>query len=247
MQGPLCLSAQGPFFMFFTSDLRYSLVMETLQSLQQRKSVRAFLKKEVPTESIEKILQAASHAPSGSNIQPWQVAVVSGNTKSILQKNIEQRFRRGERGPADYQYYPKIWDPPYKQRRIRCGLLLYENLRIARRDKQRRLDQWAANYRCFDAPVMLLFFMDKTMETGSFLDCGMFLQSIMLAAVDLGLATCPQASLADYPKIIKETLDYPKKSILLCGMALGYEDKDARINRYRTPRESVASFTRYFT
>jgi nitroreductase len=208
--------------------------------------VRAFLKTAVPAESIETILKAASLAPSGANIQPWQVAVVTGETKHTLQKAIEQSFRRGERGQADYQYYPKTWENPYKLRRIRCGQLLYENLQIARRDREQRFEQWAANYRSFDAPVMLLFFMDKTMETGSFIDYGMFLQSLMLAAVDLGLATCPQASLADYPEIIKETLGYPRESTLICGMALGYEDTNAQVNSYRTPRESVASFTRYF-
>ncbi len=220
--------------------------MQTSKALQQRQSVRAFLKKEVEEKIITAILAAASHAPSGANIQPWQVAVVSGETKMKLQEKIEQSFRSGKRGSADYQYYPKEWDNPYKLRRIHCGQQMYDTLKIARRDKQRRLDQWAANYRSFDAPVMLLFFMDRMMETGSYLDYGMFLQSIMLAALDHDLATCTQASLADYPEIIKNTLGYPQESILLCGMALGYEDKEALINSYRTPREEVSSFTRFF-
>jgi nitroreductase len=221
--------------------------MNTIKSLQQRKSVRAYLDKEVEEEKINTILSAASHAPSGANTQPWQVAVVSGKTKNKLQTQIEQRFRLGERGKADYQYYPKEWDNPYKLRRINCGQQLYDTLKIARRDKQRRLDQWAANYRAFDAPVMLLFFMDGTMQTGSYLDYGMFLQSIMLAAVDQGLATCAQASLADYPETIKTVLGYPQDTLLICGMALGYEDKEALVNSYRTPREKINSFTRYFT
>ena len=220
--------------------------MNILKALQQRKSVRAFLDKEVENEKIEAILSAASHAPSGANIQPWQVAVVSGATKKKIQTQIEKNFREGERGQADYQYYPKEWNNPYKLRRIHCGQQMYSTLQIGRSDKQRKLDQWAANYRSFDAPVMLLFFMDATMETGSYLDYGMFLQSIMLAALDQGLATCAQAALADYPEIIKTALGYPQDSILLCGMALGYEDKDATINSYRTPREKTESFTRYF-
>lgn len=237
----------GAFFLFFISNVQYYLTMETRDCLKKRKSVRAFLKKEVVTETIDEILKVASQAPSGANIQPWQVAVVTGKTKTSLQKKIEQAFRHGERGEADYQYYPKIWTNPYKLRRIRCGQQLYETMAISRRDQERRLNQWAANYRCFDAPVMLLFFMDKSMETGSFLDYGMFLQSIMLAAVDRGLATCPQASLADYSKIIKQSLDYPKDCRLLCGMALGYEDMNAKINSYRTPREAVSTFTRHFS
>ncbi len=221
--------------------------MSILELLQQRKSVRAFLDKEVEAQKINAILSAASHAPSGANIQPWQVAVVSGETKQELQTQIENSFRQGVRGKADYQYYPKKWLPPYKTRRIDCGKLMYKTLNINRSDKQGRLDQWAANYRAFGAPVLLLFFMDASMETGSYLDYGMFLQSIMLAALEQDLATCPQAAFSDYPVIIKEVLGYPQDSILLCGMALGYEDKDALVNSYRTPREDISTFTRYFT
>ncbi len=221
--------------------------MNITKSLKQRKSVRAFLQRDVEKEKIDTLLSMAANSPSGANIQPWQVAVVSGKTKQRLQAQIEQGFWAGERGKADYQYYPEVWENPYKLRRIQCGQLMYNTLKIARRDKQRRLKQWAANYRCFDAPVMLLFFMDSSMQTGSFIDYGMFLQSIMLAALDLDLSTCPQASLADYPEIIKKELSYPQDSILVCGMALGYEDKKAVINSYRTPREKVGSFTRYFT
>jgi nitroreductase len=220
--------------------------MNTLEALQRRKSVRAFLEKKVEHEKIDTILSAASQAPSGANIQPWQVAVVSGDTKEKLQQRIESEFKKGKRGKADFQYYPQKWVNPYKLRRIKCGIQLYATLEIDRQDEQARLKQWVANYRSFDAPVMLLFFMDPCMETGSFIDYGMFLQSIMLAAVEQGLATCAQASLSDYPKIIKAVLGYPQDFTLICGMALGYEDKEALINSYRTPREAVSSFTRYF-
>ena len=221
--------------------------MNILEALQQRKSTRAFLDREVEKEKIDTILTAAASAPSGANIQPWQVAVVSGTTKKKLQSQIENEFRAGKRGKADYQYYPKKWNNPYKLRRIHCGKQMYTTLEIDRSDKERKLDQWAANYRSFDAPVMLLFFMDGSLETGSYLDYGMFLQSVMLGAMDQGLGTCTQASLADYPEMIKTALGYPQDCILICGMALGYEDKDAPINSYRTPREELETFTRYFT
>lgn len=220
--------------------------MNVAEALQQRKSVRAFLDREVEESKIKTILNAARHAPSGANTQPWQVAVVSGETKLKLQKKIESKFRQGDKGRADYTYYPENWVEPYKSRRVACGLQLYSTLNIAREDKQRQLEQWAANYRAFDAPVMLLFFMDGHMQTGSFIDYGMFLQSIMLLAVEQGLATCPQAALADYAALIKTVLEYPPDDILLCGMSLGYEDKEALVNSYRTPREEVDSFTRYF-
>jgi nitroreductase len=220
--------------------------MNVREALQRRKSVRAFLNRDVEAEKIHSILSAASHAPSGVNTQPWQVAVVSGEKKQQLQQQLEKAFRDGVKAKADYSYYPREWIEPYKSRRIACGVQMYSTLKIERSDKQRQLDQWAANFRAFDAPVMLLFFMDAGMQTGSYMDYGMFMQSVMLAAVEEGLATCPQASLADYPELIKIALDYPQESILLCGMALGYEDEEALVNSYRTPREDVDAFTRYF-
>lgn len=220
--------------------------MDVIDALQQRKSVRAFLNREVEESTINEILAAASHAPSGVNTQPWQVAVLTGDKKQQLQQQIETAFRAGDKGKADYAYYPDQWFEPYKSRRRACGLQMYSTLKIEREDKQRQMDQWAANYRAFDAPVMLLFFLDSGMQTGSFIDYGMFLQSLMLAALDKGLATCPQASLADYPHIIKPALNYPEDTLLLCAIALGYEDKNAPINSYRTPREPVSSFARYY-
>ena len=220
--------------------------MNVSEALEQRKSVRSYLDKAVEPEKIRAILDAARHAPSGVNTQPWQVAVVSGNTKQTLQAKIEEIFRGGDKGKAEYSYYPTEWKEPFTSRRKECGLLMYKTLKIERGDRERQTDQWAANYRAFDAPVMLLFFMDSAMQAGSYMDYGMFIQSVMLAATEQGLATCPQASIADYPEIIKTELGYGDDTILLCGMALGYEDKDALVNSYRTSREEVDSFTQYF-
>ncbi len=220
--------------------------MKVKDALIQRKSTRAYLDKPVAIATIKNVLDAARHAPSGANTQPWQVAVVTGEKKIHLQRQIEDAFRAGIKPEMDYQYYPLEWKDPYKSRRIACGLQLYKTLAIAKEDKQRRDDQWAANYRAFDAPVVLFFFMDPLMETGSFIDYGMFIQSLMLVAVEEGLATCPQAALGEYPEIVKRELGYPDDYILLCGMSLGYEDTSARINSYRTPREEVEAFTRFF-
>lgn len=220
--------------------------MDVREALKKRKSTRAFLDRAVSEEKVVAVLEAARHAPSGVNTQPWQVAVVSGETKITLQERIETAFRSGEKPGMDFQYYPLKWKEPYKTRRFDCGLQLYETLGIKRQDKERRLEQWIANYRSFDAPVALYFFMDPGLETGSYLDYGMFMQSVMLAAVAEGLATCPQAALGEFPKIVKDTLGYPADSILLGGMALGYEDTEALVNSYRTPRLPVESFTRFF-
>ncbi len=220
--------------------------MNIKDALIKRKSTRAFLKKAVSIEQIERILNVARYAPSGTNTQPWQVAVVTGYKKRQLEQLLESTFQMGVRGEMDYQYYPSEWKEPYKGRRQACGSQLYTTLGITRTDKEKRKAQWAVNYRAFDAPVMLFFFMDPFLKMGSFLDYGMFIQSVMLAAIEEGLATCAQVALAEYPKIVKKVLDYPEKSILVCGMALGYEDTEAKINRYRTPREEVQTFTKFF-
>lgn len=220
--------------------------MNVIEAMKQRQSIRAYQDRAVEPEKITRILEAARYTPSGVNTQPWQVAVVSGQSKQRLQQRLEAAFRSGEKSQMAYQYYPLSWEPPYKARRLACGLALYGALDIAREDKQHQLDQQAANFRAFDAPVMLLFFMDPVMSTGSYLDYGMFLQSVMLAAVEEGLATCPQASLAEYPQIVKQELGYPQEVVLVCGMALGYADEGATVNSYRTAREDVAAFTRFF-
>ena len=220
--------------------------MNVSEALEKRHSTRAFLKKAVETEKIRRILDAARQAPSGANTQPWRVAVVTGDKKRRLENLMEDAFRRGEKARMDYAYYPDNWEDPYKSRRKACGLQLYSTLGITREDKERQMDQWVANYRAFDAPVVLFFFLDPVMETGSFMDYGIFLQSIMLTAVEEGLATCPQAALGEYPWIVKNELGYPEELILVCGMALGYEDTEAVVNQYRTPREGGDGFVRFF-
>ena len=221
--------------------------MKVSDALKARKSVRAFTDQNVTDEQVKQVLDAARWAPSGVNTQPWSVAVVRGGKKQQLQDKIEAAFRAGEPSSQEYQYYPQEWQEPYSSRRKQCGLLMYSVLGIKKEDKQRRLDQWAANYRAFDAPVMLLFFMDNVMAKGSYMDYGMFIQSVMLAAMEYGLASCPQAALAEYPTIVKDTLGYSDSTVLLCGMSLGYEDTGAAVNSYRTPREEVESFTQFFS
>lgn len=220
--------------------------MNVKEALSARKSTRAFLDREVEKEKIFRILESARHAPSGTNAQPWQVAVVTGKKKEELVRSMEESFAKDGSGSMDYQYYPLDWRDPYKKRRVSCGAQLYAALNIQRQDKEARLRQWAANYQAFGAPVILFFFLDPVMKKGSFLDYGMFIQSIMLAAVEEGLATCAQAALAQFPELVKTSLGYDQETVLICGMALGYEDRDAPVNNYRTPREEVEVFTKFF-
>ena len=221
--------------------------MKVSEALLLRKSTRAFVNKAVELEKIQRILNLAKHAPSGVNTQPWHVAVVTGEAKQALQRKLENEYRAGNQARMDYHYYPQDWREPYKSRRKACGLQLYSALGINREDKARQLEQWASNYRAFDAPAVIFLFMDHGLQAGSFLDCGMFLQSLMLAAQELGLSTCPQASLAEYPDIVKAELGYPEDSILVCGMALGYEDAGAAVNAYRTTRLELSEFARFYS
>lgn len=220
--------------------------MNVEDALVARKSVRAFLPKQVSQNTITRILNAARHAPSGSNTQPWQVAVVTGKKKTQLENKLIAAFKRDENVNTDYVYYPTEWLEPFKSRRKACGLQLYHALDITRDDRAGQRAQWQINYTAFNAPAVLFFFMDPVLQKGSYLDYGMFLQSIMLAAVDEGLATCAQAALAQFPQIIKVELGYPANSILICGMALGYENTQAAENSYRTPRIDVEQFVRFF-
>ncbi len=218
-----------------------------IETIKQRHSTRAFLNKPVAPDLVIQLIDAARFAPSGCNTQPWDVAIVQGKTLTRLGNAIIQAREADLPENPDYAYYPPQWREPYKTRRAHCGLALYGAVGIGSQDKQARKEQWYANYHCFGAPVCLLCFIDRDLGKGAWMDYGMFIQNVLLAAMDLGLATCPQASLAEYPDIVRQTLAWPKEQDLLCGIALGYPDKSHAINQYRTEREPTEQFTTWFT
>ena len=217
--------------------------MEVLEAMRRRASTRAYLDKPVDRATIEAMLDAARWAPSGVNAQPWQVVVVTGETKRRVSEALLAERAAARPENPDYTYYPKQWNEPYKSRRMACGLALYSALGINRSDPQARMKSWNNNYSLFGAPVGLFFFLDRSLEKGSWVDMGMFIENVMLAALSFGLATCPQAALAEYPDIVRRLLNVPDTRALLCGMALGYPDTAAPVNNYRTAREPVAAFT----
>jgi nitroreductase len=167
-------------------------------AITSRRSIRAFLPTPVPRATVEEILAVASRAPSGVNTQPWRVTVLTGQAKDTLSRAVLAAY--GEAGTAsgtntgEYDYYPSEWVPPYIDRRRKVGWDLYSLLGITRQDKDRMHTQHGRNYRFFDAPVGLIFTIDRILRQGSWLDYGMFLQNIMLAARARGLDSCPQAS-----------------------------------------------------
>jgi len=218
------------------------------QAITSRRSIRAYLPTPVPRQTIEEILAVAARAPSGTNTQPWKVHVLTGAARQRLSDRIcaahddpAQRSQHTE----EYAYYPTEWRSPYVDRRRKVGWDLYSLLGIAKTDKARMHAQHARNYAFFDAPVGLIFTIDRVMQQGSWLDYGMFLQSIMVAARGRGLDTCPQAAFTQFHRIISEELQLPPEEMVVCGMALGHADPKAIENTLVTEREPVAGFARF--
>ncbi len=237
------MSLKGSYILLTLSQYYHVTIMDITAAITARHSTRAFLDREVEEEKIHRILDTARWAPSGVNMQPWRVAVVRGTTKHQITEALLAAREAGQKEDPDYRYYPKEWFEPYKSRRKATGLALYQALGISRQDTQARLEAWYNNYRFFGAPVGLLVFLDRRLGQGSWIDTGMFLQCLMLAAESEGLATCPQASLAEYPDIVRRILGVEEQFALVCGISLGYPDAEAAVNNYRTPREPVESFT----
>ena len=218
-------------------------------AITSRRSIRAFLPQPVAREDIEAILQVAARAPSGTNTQPWKVYVLTGQAKEKLSKAILDIYvdpALSGQHTEEYNYYPREWVSPYIDRRRKVGWDLYALLGLTRDNKAGMQAQHGRNYAFFDAPVGLVFTIDRVMEQGSWLDYGMFLQSIMVAARGRQLDTCPQAAFTQYHKVISEVLQIPVNERVVCGMSLGYADPDKVENTLVTEREPVAGFAKFF-
>jgi len=216
------------------------------EAIRSRHSVRSFLDRPVPPSAIEHILDVARYAPSGTNTQPWLVYVLGSEAKEALCTEILADYETNpEREEREYEYYPTDWFEPYLERRRACGWGLYGSLGIEREHKDRMHAQRGRNYTFFDAPVGLIFTIERRLNTGSWMDIGMFLQNVMLAARAQGLHTCPQAAFANYHSVIRRHLPIGDEEIVVCGMAMGYRNPEAPENIWRTDRAPVSSFTRW--
>lgn len=217
-------------------------------AITSRRSIRAFLPTPVAREDIEAILDVAARAPSGTNTQPWRVYVLTGAPKERLSAAVLAAYgdpAQASRHTEEYNYYPREWVSPFIDRRRKVGWDLYALLGLTRDNKAGMAAQHGRNYRFFDAPVGLIFTIDRVMEQGSWLDYGMFLQNIMVAARGRGLDTCPQAAFTQFHRIIAEQLQLPGNEMVVCGMALGVADPGKIENTLITEREPVAGFTRF--
>ncbi len=218
------------------------------QALLTRRSIRAFLPREVPDELIRHLLELAARAPSGTNTQPWQVHILKGEALDQLVQRAQACFNDPQAmaaQPQPYDYYPKQWVSPYLDRRRKVGFDLYALLGIGKADKEAMHRQHARNYCFFDAPVGLFFTIDKILSQGSWLDYGMFLQSLMIAARGHGLDTFPQAAWLSLQAVVTEFLGLDDSKELVCGMALGYADEAAIENRLVTERVPTSEFAHF--
>ena len=216
-----------------------------LQAIQNRSSKRAYLPKEVTKEIQEKILNAAAMTPSGANMQPWVTYAISN--KDVL-KNVGDaviaKMDEGIMNDQHIQYYPVNWVNPYKKRRIVTGSGLYKLMGVDRKDNDTRIDMWKDNFRWFGASTVFFVFTDKANIDGAegvLLDCGAYMQSVMLAAQEFGIESCPQGSTTEFGKVIADVLNIPDNLALLYSVVLGYEDKEAKINTYQPKRVSLES------
>jgi len=217
-------------------------------AITSRRSIRAFLPRPVAREDVEAILGVAARAPSGTNTQPWKVYVLTGSAKEKLSETIGDIYLNPSalaEQTEEYDYYPRKWVSPYIDRRRKVGWDLYALLGLTRENKAGMQAQHGRNYRFFDAPVGFIFTIDRIMEKGSWLDYGMFLQNIMIAARGRGLDTCPQAAFTQFHKIISDLLQLPDHEQVVCGMSLGYADPDKIENSLVTEREPVSGFAKF--
>lgn len=219
-------------------------------AIVSRMSARAFTPQVVAKTDIEEMLSVASRAPSGTNCQPWRVYVLTGNSRDTLVDKVCAAHDAIRAEPAlaseyveEYDYYPQKWVSPYIDRRRENGWGLYGLLGIGKADKDKMHAQQQRNFRFFDAPVGLMFTVDRVMGRGSLVDYGAFMQNIMVAARGRGLHTCPQAAWNGFAKIIMPHIGAGPEEMLVCGMALGYADEAALVNTFHTPRVPVQDFT----
>ena len=215
-------------------------------AIASRRSVRAFLDTPVPRETVEDILSVARHAPSGTNMQPWRAYVASGDTlgrltQATVKAAMDPAFEREKR----WSYYPDAFPEPFLSRRRAVGFGLYGLLGIEKGDKPAMARQMLRNFLFFDAPVGMMFTVDQRLEIGSWLDYGMFLQNIMVAARARGLDTCPQAAWPPFAPVIREVLSIPEDETIVCGMALGWKDGSKIENTLVPDREPVEAFTTF--
>ena len=207
--------------------------MNVSEAMERRISVRAFKADPVEGGVVREILETASRAPSGGNLQPWRVYAVAGEALARFKALVAATPMEE---PEYAVYPPKLWEP-FRTRRYRCGEDLYGAIGVGREDRAARFAQLAKNLDFFGAPVGLFFCLDRHLGPPQWADVGMYMQSVMLLAVERGLDTCPQEFWARYPRTVADFIGLPDDHMVFSGMALGWRDEAHPINAWRTRRD----------
>lgn len=222
------------------------------KAITGRHSVRAFTDQAVDKDLILELLDVAARAPSGTNCQPWNVYVATGNARERIITEVCALHDAARTDPSlndtyteSYPYYPEKWISPYIDRRRENGWGLYSLLGIQKGEKDKMHQQHQRNFKLFDAPVALFFTVNKAMGIGSKMDIAMMMQNLMVAAHARGLATCPQAAWNHYHKVVLPIVGATEDEELVCGMALGYADESDVVNTFITPRVAASEFTHF--
>lgn len=218
-------------------------------AIRQRRSVRAFRPDPVPRALVEEILEVARRAPSGTNVQPWHVHVVMGEARDRLVEAVlaHREAHRAGGAPDGHSEFPRATKrkEPYTTRMRTLGKAMYGLIGIPKGDAERQWAQWGRNYAFFDAPVGMLFTIDKDLEYSSWVDMGILLQTIMLAATARGLDTCAQGAWNNFWTVTKPLLGIPETEYVVCGLSLGYADETDPVNTLVSEREPMSSFATF--
>lgn len=213
--------------------------------IRDRKATRAFTDTPVSRATLERLLALARTAPSGANLQPGGFVVLTGAALTRFTDRLCAAIENGAEETEQYSYFPKPMPKYLLQRQVKLGSALYAALGIDRKDEAERRRQFMKNYRFFDAPVGIVATIDGRMGSGCFMDFGMAIQTLFLAATAHGLATCGIGALAKYGPVVSELLGLEEHVIAVCGIAMGYADDDSPANRFRSERIPVSQFARF--
>ncbi|TJY59513.1 nitroreductase [Sinimarinibacterium sp. CAU 1509] len=220
--------------------------MNVTEAVQSRRSVRAFLDTPVPSTLLREAIELAARAPSGGNLQPWQIFAIAGEPLQTLKDRVAERLQRADPSERpEYEIYPSnLWEP-HRTQRYALGEAMYATLGVGREDKIGRLQQFARNFAFFGAPAAVFCYIDRRMGPPQWSDLGMYLQTLMLLLRERGLDSCPQECWSVYPRTVASVLQPPEESMLFCGMSIGYADPDAPINTLQSERLPLDQFAQF--
>jgi nitroreductase len=219
--------------------------MELLRGIRTRRSVRAFKDRPIDKPALKKIILAASNAPSYSNTQPWEIAIVAGEKRKKLIEDLRQAVESKMRARPHFPF-PKVWPEEMRKRSITHMVRRWEAAGIRQNDREGKRNQFLQNFSFFDAPIVIIIYMDARLGSWSIFDLGLFVQNLILSAYSMGLGTCIQAMPVAYPEIIGKSLGISSSKKIVAVVALGYEDKNAPINRYRSEKKQMEEWVNWF-